>query len=101
MPDFKFDVPNALLPHDAKRADALANPYDEEVRDILWIDVPNATPNLVEAARRRNGTAKAYFGRGLTLRCTRYEARVFAQDPTDETVAELERSGHNFVVVRS
>lgn len=90
-----------MHPHDAKRADALANPYDTEVRDILWIDVPAATRNLVEANHYHGKTATAYFGRGVTLRVTDKMAQVILEDPTDEAVAEAERSGHSFLVVRS
>lgn len=90
-----------MHPHDAKRADALANPLDEEVRDILWIDVPAVTPNLVAARERRGREHQdAYFGRGITLRATANEVRVIAEDPTPEVEAELERSGHNFLIVR-
>lgn len=87
-------------PYDQARAEALADPYDEEVRDILWIDVLDRTRPLVARQKRDGGVAEAYFGRGITLRVTEKEARVIAENPTDETVAELERSGHNFLVVR-
>lgn len=82
------------------RAEALAYPFDEEVRDILWIDVPARTPSLVERQKRDGGVAEAYFGRGLTLRVTDKMAQVIAEDPTDAIVAELERSYHNFLVLR-
>lgn len=97
---FKFDVPIHRLPYDAARAEALAHPYDEEVRDILWLDVPRVVGNLTAAMRRRGNPQTAHFGRGITLRVTEKMAQVIAEDPTDEAVAELERSGHSFLVLR-
>lgn len=91
---------NPGLPYDEARAEALAHPYDVTVRDILWIDVVGRTPSLVERQKRDGGVAEAYFGQGLTLRVTEKMAQVIAEDPTDETLAELERSGHSFLVVR-
>jgi len=89
-----------MLPHDAKRADALDNPYDEEVRDILWIDVPARVNELTQRQRLYNTPTYAYFGRGITLKVTEKQAQVIIEDPTDEALAEVERSGHSFLVVR-
>lgn len=97
---FRSYDPDFPGPHDLKRTEALANPYDVEVRDILWLDIPAIVGNLTAAAKRERRTKKAYFGRGITLQVTDTMAQVIMEDPTPEAEAELERSGHSFLIVR-
>jgi hypothetical protein len=92
--------PEFFGPHGQKRVEALRNPIDSEVRDILWIDVPAQTARLTMVARVSGEAVSAYFGRGLTLTATPRDIRIFADNPDEDTMAELERSGHSFAVIR-
>ena len=96
FPQYSPDFPG---PHDQKRAEALSDPYDAEVRDILWIDVPATVGNLTRAMCASGNAQTAFFGRGITLRVTSHMAQVVIEDPTPEAVSEVERSGHNFRVL--
>jgi hypothetical protein len=64
-------------------------------------DIDAAIPVLTAAQRRTGQDQEIDFKEWLVLRVTSHEARIYARDPDEATLATLEDSGRNFAVVWS